>query len=77
MTPDYDSIAQALEGYNCADIKAFVEKVKEAPIRRGLKDPDVEQFIIEEDIAEALMLSHSSVQKSDLEAFSKWEATQR
>ena len=77
VTPDYDSIAQALEGYNCADIKAFVEKVKEAPIRRGLKDPDVEQFIIEEDIAEALMLSHSSVQKSDLEAFSKWEATQR
>ena len=76
-TPDYSAIAEALEGYNCADIMAFVEKVKEAPIRRGLDNPGVETFITEDDIAEALIQSHSSVQKSDLEAFSKWEGTQR
>lgn len=76
-TPDYSAIAEALEGYNCADIIAFTEKVKEAPIRRGLENPGVEQFITEDDIAEALISSHSSVQKSDLEAFSKWEGTQR
>ncbi len=75
--PDYSAIAEALEGYNCADIMAFVEKVKEAPIRRGLENPTEEQFITGDDIAEALIQSHSSVQKSDLEAFSKWEATQR
>lgn len=75
--PDYSAIAEALEGYNCADIMAFVEKVKEAPIRRGLENPTEEQFITSDDIAEALIQSHSSVQKSDLEAFSKWEATQR
>ena len=75
--PDYSAIAEALEGYNCADIMAFVEKVKEAPIRRGLEHPGEEQFITGEDIAEALIQSHSSVQKSDLEAFSKWEGTQR
>lgn len=73
--PDYSAIAEALEGYNCADIMAFVEKVKEAPIRRGLENPTEEQFITGDDIAEALIQSHSSVQKSDLEAFSKWEAT--
>ena len=76
-TPDYSAIAEALEGYNCADIMAFTEKVKEAPIRRGLEKPGEEQFITGDDIAEALIQSHSSVQKSDLEAFSKWEGTQR
>ena len=53
--PDYDRIADALDGFNCADIIAFIEKVKET----------------------ALENAHSSVQKSDLEAFSKWEASQR
>ena len=76
-TPDYDSIADALEGFNCADISAFIEKIKEAPIRRGLDQPGVDQFITPEDIDEALANSHSSVQKSDLEAFSKWESSQR
>ena len=76
-TPDYDSIADALEGFNCADISAFIEKIKEAPIRRGLDQPGIEQFITPEDIADALANSHSSVQKSDLEAFSKWESSQR
>ena len=75
--PDYDTIADALEGFNCADIAAFIEKVKEAPIRRGLDQVGVDQFITLEDIDEALTNSHSSVQKSDLEAFSKWEASQR
>lgn len=74
---DYDGIADALEGFNCADIMAFVEKVKEAPIQRGLANNSVEQFITRQDVEDALAMSHSSVQKSDLEAFSKWEATQR
>ncbi len=74
---DYDRIADALEGYNCADITAFVEKVKEAPIRRGLDQGSTEQYVTREDVEEALAHSHSSVQKSDLEAFSKWEASQR
>ena len=73
---DYDRMAEALEGFNCADIAAFVERVKEAPIRRGLREPDVPQFITVQDVEDALAASHSSVQKSDLEAFGKWEATQ-
>ena len=75
--PDYDRIADALDGFNCADIIAFIEKVKEAPILRGLNSGDLEQFITAEDIETALENAHSSVQKSDLEAFSKWEASQR
>ena len=75
--PDYDAISDALEGFNCADITAFIEKVKEAPIRRGLEQNDVDQFITLEDIEEALVTSHSSVQKADLEKFSSWEASQR
>lgn len=74
---DYDAIADALEGYNCADITAFIERVKEAPIRRGLIDNSTEQYIMKQDVEDALAKSRSSVQKSDLEAFSKWEATQR
>ena len=74
---DYDQIAQALEGFNCADITAFVERVKEAPIQRGLSDHSVDQYITAEDVENALARSHSSVQKSDLEAFSKWEASQQ
>ena len=73
---DYDGIAEALDGYNCADIVAFVEKVKEAPIRRGLADHSVEQFITPSDVEEALSCTHSSVQKADLEAFGRWEAAQ-
>lgn len=73
---DYDRIAEALEGYNCADIAAFVERTKEAPIRRGLANPLEEQYITVQDVENALANSRSSVQKSDLEAFSKWEATQ-
>ena len=74
---DYDRIADALEGFNCADIAAFVERVKEAPIRRGLIDHSVDQYITAQDVEDALANSRSSVQKSDLEAFSKWEAAQR
>ena len=74
---DYDAIAQSLEGFNCADIAAFVERVKEAPIRRGLMDHSTEQYILKQDVDEALANSRSSVQKADLEAFSKWEASQR
>jgi len=74
---DYDRVADALEGFNCADISAFVEKVKEAPIRRGLVNGSLEQFITMQDVEDALAQSRSSVQKSDLEAFSKWEASQR
>ena len=74
---DYDHIADALEGFNCADIAAFVERIKDAPIQRGLMNPGQEQYITAQDVEEALAHSHSSVQKSDLEAFSKWEATQR
>lgn len=75
--PDYEHIAEALEGYNCADITAFVEKVKEGPIQRGLLNNSTEQYITPEDVENALANSHSSVQQSDLEAFSKWEASQR
>ena len=75
--PDYDRIAEALEGFNCADIAAFVEKVKEAPIRRGLASGTTEEYITADDVEAALAASHSSVQQSDLEAFSKWEASQR
>ena len=75
--PDYEHIAEALEGYNCADIAAFVEKVKEGPIQRGLLNHSTEQYITPEDVENALANSHSSVQQSDLEAFSKWEASQR
>ncbi len=75
--PDYDLIAEKLEGFNCADIIAFIEKVKECPIRRGLNSGQMDQYITADDIAAALEQAHSSVQKSDLEAFSKWEATQR
>lgn len=74
---DYDRIAGALEGFNCADISAFVEKVKEAPIERGLRHGSLEQYITQADVESALERSHSSVQKSDLEAFAKWEASQR
>ena len=74
---DYDRIAEALEGFNCADIAAFVEKVKEAPIRRGLASGTTEEYITADDVEAALAASHSSVQQSDLEAFSKWEASQR
>ena len=74
---DYDRIADQLEGFNCADITAFVERVKEAPIRRGLIDHNVEQYITAQDVDQALANTHSSVQKADLEAFSKWEASQR
>lgn len=73
---DYDSIADTLEGCNCADITAFIEKVKEAPIARGLRDGNLEQYISMQDVEDALTRVHSSVQKSDLEAFSKWEASQ-
>jgi len=73
---DYDAIAEALEGFNCADIAAFVERVKEAPILRGLVDNSTEQYIYQQDVDEALANSRSSVQKADLEAFSKWEASQ-
>lgn len=76
-TPDYDAISEALEGFNCADIAAFVEKVKEAPIRRGLDQSDIDQYITPGDIDKALADSHSSVQKSDLEAFSRWESSQK
>ena len=74
---DYDRIADALEGFNCADIAAFVEKVKEAPIERGVLNGSLEQYISMADVEAALAVSRSSVQKSDLEAFSKWEASQR
>lgn len=74
--PDYDMIADRLDGFNCADIMAFVEKVKEAPILRGLRSGNIDQFITADDIMTALDNARSSVQKSDLEAFSKWEATQ-
>ena len=74
---DYDQIAAALEGYNCADIAAFVEKVKEKPIERGVRCGDFEQYITLQDVEEALAASRSSVQKSDLEAFSRWEASQQ
>ena len=74
---DYDMIADTLDGYNCADIVAFVEKVKEAPIQRGLLDHNMEQYITTLDVEEALRTTHSSVQKSDLEAFSRWESTQQ
>ena len=74
---DYDMIAQRLEGFNCADITAFVEKVKEAPICRGLANNSVNEYITAQDVEDALAQSHSSVQKSDLEAFSKWEASQQ
>lgn len=74
---DYDRIANALEGFNCADIAAFVEKVKEAPIERGVRNGSLEQYICMADVDAALETSRSSVQKSDLEAFSKWEGSQR
>ena len=74
---DYDRIADALEGFNCADITAFVERVKEAPILRSLLDHGVEQYVTAQDVEDALANTHSSVQKSDLEAFGKWEASQR
>ena len=73
----YDGIAEALDGCNCADIIAFVERVKEAPIRRGLTTRVTEQYITPQDVEEALNRTRSSVQKADLEAFSKWEATQQ
>lgn len=73
--PDYEKIAEALDGCNCGDIVAFTERVKEMPIRRGIETGDNEQFITAEDIEDALAHTHSSVQKSDLEAFSKWEAS--
>ena len=76
-TPDYARIAEKLDGFNCADIAAFVERVKDAPIRRGLIENHVDQFITPQDIEDALASARSSVQKSDLEAFSKWEASQR
>ena len=53
-----------------------VDKVKEAPIWRGLQNPSSEQFITADDVENALKNSRSSVQKADLEAFVKWEASQ-
>jgi len=73
---DYDLMAEKLEGFNCADITAFVERVKEAPIIRGIREPYVEQFITAQDVEDALARSRTSVQKADLEAFGKWEASQ-
>lgn len=73
---DYEHIAQALEGFNCSDITAFVEKVKEMAIRRALQDGVMEQFITAQDVEDALAQCRSSVQQADLDAFAKWEASQ-
>ena len=74
---DYDSIAERLEGFNCADIVAFVERIKDALILRSIENSAEDQFLCPQDIEDVIAVSHSSVQKADLEAFSRWEATQR
>ncbi len=73
---NYGEMAERTEGFNCADVAAFCGKVKEGPITRGLLTGDETQFITPEDVDGAFACVRSSVQKSDLEALSRWEASQ-
>ena len=73
---DYDALASQTEGYNCSDIAELIEKIKEEAIQRGLETGNFHEYIRPEDVQTAVSRSHSSVQVSDLQAFSKWEATQ-
>ena len=69
-----------VESYRYAEsiraLESYVS-VLNGQIRRGLIENHVDQFITPQDIEDALASARSSVQKSDLEAFSKWEASQR
>ena len=58
------------------EIRGVSKRYTEAPILRGLRSGNIDQFITADDIMTVLDNARSSVQKSDLEAFSKWEATQ-
>lgn len=71
---DLDGIADRTDGYNCADIAALCERIKDGPIERGNDTGDEEQFITQQDIDDALRAVRSSVQESDLKSFDKWHA---
>lgn len=71
---DFDRIADATEGFNCADVANLVNQVTRGPIRRGIQSDNYEQFVTRADVEDALASAHSSVRPNDVDEMEKWLA---
>ena len=71
---DFDLLAKASEGFNCADVVALCDRTTRGPIRRGIDSGNDDQYITPADVLEAIELSRSSVQPEDLKALAKWQS---
>jgi len=71
---DFDLLAKASEGFNCADVVALCDRTTRGPIRRGIDSGNDDQYITPADVLEAIEISRSSVQPEDLKALAKWQS---
>ena len=69
---DFGAIADRVDGYNGADIKALTSLIKLLAFRRST-DENRTSPVCREDVENALSKTHSSVQKEDVEATKAWE----
>lgn len=72
-----EEIAARTEGYSAADVTAVCGRIKDQAIRYVIDQNKTEGAIRAEDINKVLTESHSSVQKSDLNAIRRWEDAQK
>lgn len=69
---DMKRLAEATEGFNCADIANVIDQATRAPIDRSISSKNNEQFVTAQDVESALKKARSSVQPEDLIELDKW-----
>lgn len=69
---DMNRLAEATEGFNCADIASVIDQATRTPIDRGIASRNNEQFVTPQDVEAALSNARSSVQPEDLIELEKW-----
>ncbi|MBP5090964.1 MAG: ATP-binding protein [Bacilli bacterium] len=71
---DYDRLAKVTEGFNGADIAAFVESLKQIAINESIKT-DNEHIVDRDDVASVEKTAKTSVSAEDIDAMKEFEAS--
>ena len=66
-------IVEHTEGFNCADVKEFCDRMKDRPIQKSIELNGAMVSIKRSDVEYAKQKVRSSVQQSDLEAIEKFQ----
>lgn len=66
-------IVEHTEGFNCADVKEFCDRMKDEPIKQSIANGGAMVSIKRSDVELAKQKVRSSVQKSDLDAIEKFQ----